>query len=639
MIVPMKRLTLVALKSEEEQIIHALQAIAAVEIISREDNARSGLPAFVQAEERVQSLNNALNLAKPYVKKKPMLAAKPEATIEDLQEEVAPALQLSEELEKLSAQLMSVRTSLDKDHMLIETLEPWIGLNARMCDVKPTENVCFYTGLLKAQQIPRLDEISDCAVVEVLGGDTMRAVLITCHKDEAHRVDETLKGCDWTAYAFPDMPGTPKEAIAYLSERLDKGHADESALLEQIREKSQERDRIAAAADAAAIDRDREQARTAFGETETTFVLEGWARSDQEELVRAAIEDVTDVFWMEWNDPQEDEVPPSVVENKKLIEPYEAVTNLYSRPNPVNGIDATPYMAPFYFLLFGMMLSDTGYGLILTLGCWLFIKLIKPAGMTGSIARVILHAGISTIIWGFLIGTFFGLDFDVIFGTNNVFPLLIDPMANPINMLFLCFGLGLIHIVFGLILKIRQSFKHGDWQTAVFDNISWLLIIAGLLLFALVPAVSTVGIVMACLGAAMILFMKGRAKRNPAKRVASGLGELYQVTSYLSDILSYARLFALGIATGVIATVFNMLCGMLMGSPSVILNILGTLIAVVLLVALHLFNVAINTLGAFVHCARLQYIEFYGKFYEPGGREFKPLAYRTKHVRVSQPCK
>ena len=141
---------------------------------------------------------------------------------------------------------------------------------------------------------------------------------------------------------------------------------------------------------------------------------------------------------------------------------------------------------------------------------------------------------------------------------------------------------------------------------------------------------------MAILGAVMILLFKGRAKKNVFSRTISGLGELYQITSYLSDILSYARLFALGIATGVIASVFNDLCGMLMGSPNIIMKVLGILIAVALLVALHLFNIAINTLGAFVHCARLQYVEFYGKFYEAGGRTFQPLGYNTKHVRITK---
>ena len=262
--------------------------------------------------------------------------------------------------------------------------------------------------------------------------------------------------------------------------------------------------------------------------------------------------------------------------------------------------------------------------------------------MMGGLARVLFWGALSTIVWGVLVGTFFGLDFDVAFGTDNLFPIILDPMTDPIGMLILCFGLGIVHVLFGYGLRIKESFAQGDWQTGIFDNLSWILITVGLLTWLGGPMIGLnflyyPGIVMAAAGVLLILLFKGRGKRNPLKRMISGLGELYNISSLLSDILSYARLFALGIATGVIASVFNDLCSMLMGSPNIILKILGILIACALLVALHLFNIAINTLGAFVHCARLQYVEFYGKFYESGGRAFRPLGYKTKHVQITEP--
>jgi len=189
---------------------------------------------------------------------------------------------------------------------------------------------------------------------------------------------------------------------------------------------------------------------------------------------------------------------------------------------------------------------------------------------------------------------------------------------------------------------MKVAFSRGDWKTAIYDSLSWVLILIGLVVFGIsgviagMPAiVGKAGMYMALLGAVMILLFKGRESKNPVGRTAQGLFELYQISGYLSDILSYSRLFALGIATGVIATVFNNLCAMLMTSPNIILKILGTAIAVVLLIILQGFGIAINTLGAFVHTARLQYVEFYGKFYEPGGRTFQPLGYRTKHVRIT----
>ena len=393
--------------------------------------------------------------------------------------------------------------------------------------------------------------------------------------------------------------------------------------------------------DAAVIERDRARAAAELVRSSATFQLEGWLPSDKAEAVEQAIQQVTDAYYLDIREPEEGEIPPSYVENKSYITPFEQVTNLYSRPDP-NGIDATPYMMPFYVLLFGLMLSDTGYGIVLSILTAVFIKLKKPTGMSGGFARVLFWGGLSTIVWGALVGTIFGMDFDTLLGTNNLFPLFVDPMENPIGMLILCFGLGVLHILFGVVLKMKVAFSRGDWQSAIFDSLSWILIVVGLIVYAVpsavqgIPAViGTIGLGMAGLGAVMILLFKGRANKNPVMRTLSGLGELYQVTGYLSDILSYARLFALGIATGVIASVFNELCKMLMGSPILVLRIVGIIVACGLLVALHGFNVAINTLGAFVHCARLQYVEFYGKFYEPGGRAFQPLTYQTRHFRVT----
>ena len=332
---------------------------------------------------------------------------------------------------------------------------------------------------------------------------------------------------------------------------------------------------------------------------------------------------------------------------------------LYSRP-AYGTIDGTPYMTPFYILLFGLMLSDTGYGLLLMLGSLVYLKYKKPTGMSKGIAKVLFWGGISTVVWGVLCGSFFGITrtdtsggvFTTIgqfFDRIGIFPAWIDPMQDSMLMLGLCFGLGIIHIVAGYIVGALDRFRHGDWKSAVFDKISWVLITLGLVIgflpaitgmagtpVALPDIVTKIALGAAALGALLVVLFKGRDKRNPLKRLTSGLGGLYDVTSVLSDILSYARLFALGIATGVIGQVFNMLSNMLTGASNPALKVIGSIGCVVLVVLLHTFNVAINALGAFVHCARLQYVEYYGKFYESGGKEFTPLSYNTKHVQVSE---
>ncbi|MBR5804850.1 MAG: V-type ATP synthase subunit I [Clostridia bacterium] len=640
MIVQMKRLTLVAHKSDEQALLNALQPLGAVEVIpdTEETRDQSMLDA---AQSEVDRLSDALTILKPYGKKGGLLSAAPEASLQEIKGKIPEALQLSSELEILQKDLQDCRSQADKNAGIIEALLPWKDFPSDMGDTKGSKYVRYFTGLLDAEDLPKLQEIEDITEVQIVSEAKADALLIACAESDAKTVQNYLKSLSWTDFAFPKLSGTPQEAIDRLREENEALGIEAQQLIGKIEEKSTFRDSIGGAYDAAVIERDRAEAATEIGLTECTFHLEGWVPEDRIADVKAAVESVTDAYYFDVRDPEASEIPPSVVRNSEFVEPFEAVTNLYSRPDP-RGIDATPYMTPFYILLFGMMLSDTGYGLLLLIGGLLFLKLKKPTGMMASLAKVITWGGLSTIIWGFLTGTFFGLDFDVIFGTKDVFPLLVDPMSDPIMMLILCFGLGVLHILFGVALKIKMSLEQGDWQTAVFDNFSWILIIIGLIMFAgsssvqgLPPVVSKIGLVLAIIGAVMILLFKGRQKKNVFSRTVSGLGELYQVTSYLSDILSYARLFALGIATGVIASVFNQLCAMLMSSPNIILKILGTLVACALLVGLHLFNLAINTLGAFVHCARLQYVEFYGKFYEAGGRTFQPLGYTAKHVRLT----
>ena len=641
MIVSMKRMTLVAHKADEADILSALQVTRAVEVISSGQEG-GAFAALERAQARVQQLGDALKAIHPYAQKKSFFAAPTEARAEELASFLPEAVSLSERLSLLNRELSATKSEIDKNDTLIATLRPWGAFPADIQTYQLSKHVKYFTGLIATSDVEKLENIDAAAEYQLFNEGLVRTCVVACAQDEAKSVANYLKSLDWTDYVFPKMAGTPSEAMEELSERNRLLNAKkvelETALLESA---TGQETMMEGAYDAAVIERDRASAASELVRSQATFQLEGWLPADKAEAVEAAICTVTDAYYLDVREPDESEIPPSYVENKPLVTPFEQVTNLYSRPDP-NGIDATPYMTPFYILLFGLMLSDTGYGIVLTILTALFIKLKKPTGMSGGFARVLFWGGISTIVWGALVGTIFGMDFDTLLGTNNLFPLFVDPMSEPIGMLILCFGLGVLHILFGVALKMKLAFSRGDWQSAIFDSLSWILIVVGLIVYAVpsavkgIPAVvGTIGLSMAGLGALLILLFKGRANKNPIMRTLSGLGELYQVTGYLSDILSYARLFALGIATGVIASVFNELCKMLMTSPILVLRIIGIIVACALLVALHGFNIAINTLGAFVHCARLQYVEFYGKFYEPGGRAFQPLSYQTRHVRVT----
>ena len=270
-----------------------------------------------------------------------------------------------------------------------------------------------------------------------------------------------------------------------------------------------------------------------------------------------------------------------------------------------------------------MMVSDAGYGLMMAILIPILIKIMQPGVGLRKLMLVLFGGGIATVFWGALYNTWFGFAAIPALG-------LFDPVNNSMPVMALCIGLGAVHLFAGLGMGAYVNIRDKKPLDAVYDQLSWVLLIVGLGLLAL-PQTAAVGKWMAITGAAIVVLTAGRNKtKNPIKRVISGLGALYGVTGWISDLLSYMRLFGMGLATGVIGMVINQLVGMMTAGGGIISLILGA----VVFVGAHLFNAAINILGSYVHACRLQYIEFFGKFYAEGGKPFQPLRFSPRHVRV-----
>lgn len=636
MIVPMKKLTLAALLEHREAILQALQSICAVQLISIGEGEQSS----AAAEGRVQRLQSAEELLKPYAGKAGF-GPKSEATRQELEEDIQPALEICAELEGLQRRIAQNGSDTEKRRLQLVSLLPWADMTDPLETVRSTASLKVMTGTVPVDGVNALMETG--ALVQLYGGEKERAALVICPNEEYAGIAPSIRATGFQEKGFGDIRGTASENIQRLRTEIEALEAERAQLEARLAAFGPKREEIRRALDGAAIDRDREQSKEALAHTKTAFLLTGWVREDMTEKVRREIEKITDVYYLGFEDPSEGDAVPTVLKNSRLITPYEAVTNLYSLP-AYGTIDGTPLMAPFYFIFFGMMLSDTVYGAVLALGAWAFLKYIKPRGMMENLAKVLLMGGISTIFMGLLFGTCAGVSWPVIFrGTalENTFPI-IDSSADPIAMLALCAAMGIIQMFYAVFIAAYSCIKHRDWAGAIVDNLSWVFIITGLLLMAapslgLPAALGTAGKWMAIGFAAVVLLFAGRSKKNVAGRLMSGAGKLYDVTSWLGDVLSYARIFALGLSTGVIGLVLNTLCWDMLfasfkGNP--VLMVVGFIIVTVLSVALHAFMMAISTLGCFVHSARLQYVEFFGKFYEAGGKAFKPLRYETKYVNV-----
>ena len=381
------------------------------------------------------------------------------------------------------------------------------------------------------------------------------------------------------------------------------------------------------------MERDREKARANLLKTGRTFMLEGWVPVPRIDAVEELIKKYE--CCSAYEEPDEDENVPVLTENGSLSEPFEAITDMYSKP-AYRGIDPTALFSFFYAMFFGIMLSDAGYGIVIAAACFIVLKKYDLEGMTRRMIKMFFYCGLSTVFWGALFGGWFG-DFiqvaaRVMFNKEITVPALwFNPIDDPTRLLIWSLVFGVIHLFLGMGIKAYMLIKRGHFWDAVFDVFSWYMVIAGAAMWLAGGAVSEAlvkpGMYIAIAGALILLLTGGRNNKGIGK-ITGGLSALYDITSYVSDILSYSRLLALGLATGVIATVVNTM-GSLLGG-----GVAGTIVLLIVFVIGHTFNLAINALGAFVHSSRLQYIEFFGKFYEDGGDEFEPLRKNTKYVRI-----
>ena len=318
---------------------------------------------------------------------------------------------------------------------------------------------------------------------------------------------------------------------------------------------------------------------------------------------------------------------PILLKNNRLVKPFEVIGEMFSPPSTQEA-DPSPWVAPFYFFFFGIMLSDVAYGLILTVLSAVLVYKVKVAGDFRRMSQMLMYCGISSTIWGLLFGGFFGDMLSVLSdGKINMPAIWFNPMDDPTALMVWSIVFGVIHLFAGMFANALNLFRNGRGMDAVFDIFPWYLIIIGIGLM-IGNIGGQAGMIVALAGVAIILLFGGRPAKNPIVRLFKGLGALYNITAYLSDILSYTRILALVLATSVIAMVVNLM-GFMIGP-----TIPGIILFVVVAVAGHGLNLALSALSAYVHTSRLHYVEFFGKFYSGGGRMWRPLRQKTKYTEI-----
>ncbi|MCL2146545.1 MAG: V-type ATP synthase subunit I [Synergistaceae bacterium] len=439
-----------------------------------------------------------------------------------------------------------------------------------------------------------------------------------------------------------DMRRSVSEQIAQFLEKQNKLREEEKSIHEKVVKYANEHvDIFRKLVDHWSILKERASAFASGEFTDSVILTRFWIPESGLKDIEAKLEPLG-FYSIEATDPSKDDNVPSLMNNTKWNLPFEALTKLYSPPK-YGAVDPTPKIAPFFFIFFGMCLGDAGYAVVMAgLLFFVFRKYKKiPVGIK-EFLKLFLFVSVSTFVYGAITGSFFGDLFAVVpflrplNAVRETF-MLLDPMQNIMLVLGISLAFGVIHLFYGMILAFKELWAEENYVDALFDKAAWLVFLSGIILIAGCSTGTLPRILMGVFqgitvfGALVIMWHAGLEKKNIFSKIVAGFLAIYGATSWLGDILSYSRLLALGLASAAIAMVINMLGGLVVGIPYV-----GWLIAIVIVVGGHIFNLAINVLGAFVHSLRLQYVEFFNKFYSGGGREFNPLSCNAKYVNISE---
>lgn len=644
-IVEMKKVFLLAHSHEREKIIELLQRLGIVEI---EDISTSktwdeigslmdpGQAAadLADIEARLGEARYCLDfLQRHYPVRKGLLEQFTGGKISLSSDEFSSFIEQKEQMREIylacrdaEEKLTAMRTAGTRIQAALTELEPWAGFPLPLEEIADTKRVQMQLIAVPGESAASFKEMLEDKVPagflqEISRGKDQVYGLLIWLAEEAAAVSALFKETAVNPVAFPDLTGTAAQNIAALEEKAAELQREEEAVISGIETLLGERTRLMACYDYLDRERARKEIVQNFARTESSFLIEGWVPSPALPDLEKYLENETETAVLVARDPVPEENVPILLQNRGPAEPYEVVTRMYGYPHK-NELDPTALLAPFFFLCFGICLSDAGYGIILALASYFLSRKLKLAGMGKQLLNLLFLGGISSTIFGVLMGSWFG---DLI----KIKPLWFNPLDDPMRMLIFSFGIGVFQIYCGMAIKAYRSIKEGKILDALFDQGGWYLFLTGLILLVL-PQTRTVGQWMAIGGAAVLILTQGRSQKNPIMKFLSGLLSLYDVTGFLSDVLSYSRLLALGLATGVIATAINSMGGLLPKGP------VGFLALAILLAGGHLFNLLISGLGSYVHTSRLQYIEYFGKFFDGGGKAFRPFAVDTTYVQVEE---
>ena len=667
-VLQMQRISICALKKDRKAILEKIQSMGIMEMsqVAEDEDGFEKMDTISarQSFEKKASLSeSALDILDAYAPEKKSMFASLEgkklvesdqfAKITAKKEEI---LEKAERIVACNKEIAEHKAESAKLENQIEALVPWLSLDVPM-NCKGTGKTAMLLGTMPGEttlesvyeQIQTGEAQTDAVDVEIINSDQDATYLaVLCLKADAGAVEEALRAAGF-AKPSQTVHAVPAKETAELKTKIEQLNKKIEEIEEEIKGCAKFREELKVIGDYYRMRAKKYEILGTLPQSQRTFVISGYIPKKAAGAVEKAIGEHYDCV-IDIDELKEDEEPPTVLQNNAFSSSVEGVLEAYGLPHK-GEFDPTTIMSFFYVFFFGMMLSDAAYGAIVAIACFVVLK--KYPRMSASMHKSIklfMFCGLATIVWGILFSGYFGDAVDVIgrtfFGVEvSVPPLWFAPLNDPMKLLIYSMAFGLVHLFVGLGIKGYMQIKDKQYLDFFCDVVLWFIFLIGLIMmlipsdiFASIaqvkivfpPVLNTLAKALSIIGAVGLLLMSGRSSKNPVLRLALGAYDIYNITGWLSDVLSYSRLLALGLATGVIASVVNQMGSMLGG------GIVGAIGFAIIFVIGHAMNLSINLLGAYVHTNRLQFVEFFGKFYEGGGRPFEPFETDTKYVDIKE---
>lgn len=643
-IVDMSKFYLLAFKEKRESLLKELQKFKYVHLVdSGNDFSKEDLSAVSRSEELID-IDDYLNKSKYVIErlekiedKKPALEALKEGKKHFTYEEIknrARKFNFSQIYKEISSIIDEIeKKEAENQEILnkVSELLPYKAIDLPLEDLKLTKFSKIYLGTIPQRYKENFEELlkeNDSVYFNVLHTDKNYAYyLIICHKSDDEDVIDAFRKMGFTLVNFKEK-GTINENINCLRERKSKNLNSIDTLNKELKNYLKYLDDFKIYYEYQSNEKLKVISSEKFLRTKNLDLIEGYVPSKFLKSFEDAIQLICgdDYYLYKKEADRNSHEVPIMLKNNKFVGPFEMLTEMYSMPK-YNEIDPTPFFAPFYFIFAGIMIGDLGYGLLVFIGSLLALRFFNLDKATKRFMTFFNYLSISAMIFGLVFGSFFG----------GIIPLptLINPAEDIMEMLMLSLLLGGVHIFFALGIKAYMDIRDNKPKDAFYDVGLWYMALIGAIGFGLSKAVSMNPIVVKILFYAMIIAMVGivltggRSEKTTLAKFGWGVYALYGISSYIGDFVSYLRLMALVLSGSFIGLAVNMIAGMLFGS-----SIIGKLFAIVIFLVFQAFNCFLCYLSAYVHTARLTYVEMFNKFYEGGGVPFKKMVEDSKYFNI-----